>query len=71
MCRTLDNLLGKIVGYIIVMFLLYFMFVWLPVVLYTETQCLSKGYPEYKVAINLDSYCLTLDGAITVKVDKI
>ena len=42
----------------------------LGIILYTEDDCLSKGYPEYKVSVTWDRYCLNLDGAVTGKVDK-
>lgn len=46
------------------------MFIYLPVVLYTEAECLRKGYPEARVSIGLERYCMNLNGSITVQVDK-
>ena len=46
------------------------MFITCGIILYTENDCLSKGYPEYKVSVTWDRYCLNLEGAVTGKVDK-
>ena len=54
-----------VIGIVIIVLFLY-----LPVQLYTEAECLRKGYPKASVTIGLERYCLTLDGAVTVKVDK-
>lgn len=48
----------------------YTLFIILPVTLYTEAECLRKGYPKYHVTIGLERYCSNLSGSITVKVDK-
>lgn len=50
------------------LFFAYLCFVVAPVMLYAEIQCLRQGYPKYSVAINLESYCLNLEGTVTVKV---
>lgn len=47
------------------------MFVMLPVMFYTEAECLRKGYPKYNVSIGLERYCSNLNGAVTVRVDKV
>lgn len=49
----------------------YMMFVMLPVLLYADAKCLADGYPTSRVTIGLEIYCSTLDGAVTVKVDKL
>ena len=54
----------------LVIFLAYFMFVFGPVSIYAEAECLRKGYPEYRVSVGLERYCMTLDGSVTVQVDK-
>ena len=48
----------------------YVMFIVMPVSLYNEAECLRKGYPKAEVTIGLERYCMTLDGAVTVRVDK-
>ena len=48
----------------------YLIFFYVPVSLYTEARCLKSGYPESRVSIGLERYCMTLDGVVTVKVDK-
>ena len=53
-----------------VLFSLYVIFVWLPVSMYAEADCLRNGYPKAKVSVGLERYCITLDGLVTVKVDK-
>ena len=52
------------------LFAIYVLFIMVPVLMYTEAECLREGYPEYRVSIGLERYCMTLDGVITVKVDK-
>ena len=49
-------------------FMLYLVFVHMPVQMYTEIQCLRQGYPKYSVAANLEAYCMNLEGTITIKV---
>ncbi len=54
-----------------VLFVLYTVFIWSPVNIYTEAECLRNGYPEHRTSIGLERYCMTLDGSIIVRVDKI
>lgn len=54
-----------------VIFLLYVMFIFIPVHLYNETKCLEKGYPVTNTTVTLTGYCMNLEGAITTKVDKL
>jgi len=53
-----------------VIFLLGWVFITAGIILYTEDDCLSKGYPKYRVSVSWDRYCINLDGAVTGKVDK-
>lgn len=48
----------------------YIFCVYLPMNIRAEAKCLERGYPEHRVTWNLDTYCLNLDGTITVKVEK-
>lgn len=67
-------MIGKIVIMFIgcfIAFSVYFAFIWTPVSVYAEAKCLEKGYPESRVTIGLSVYCMTLDGAVTVNVDKL
>ncbi len=69
----MKNILIAVVGFIvgfIVLFVVYTTFVIVPVIFYTEAECLRNGYPRSRVTIGLERYCLTLDGAVTVKVTK-
>ena len=45
--------------------------VYIPVLIHTESKCLAKGYPEARVDWKLNTYCMNLDGTITVKVEEI
>lgn len=53
----------------VVLFLLYYVFVVSPILLYTEAQCLRQGYPKANVTVGLERYCMNLTGSVTVKVD--
>ena len=67
------NIIEKIVGALAALigaFFLYMLFVVTPVMLYTDAECLRKGYPKAHVSIGLERYCSTLDGAVTVNVTK-
>ena len=50
---------------------LYGLVFWGPYNLYAESQCLAKGYSEHRVSIGLEIYCMSLDGSLTVRVDKL
>lgn len=39
--------------------------------MYVDMKCTEAGYPTAKTTIKLDGYCMALDGAVTVKVDKL
>lgn len=67
-------MIEKIIGIIFLCFALvtfYSLFIWAPYNVYAESQCLAKGYPEYRVSVGLETYCMNLDGSLTVKVDKL
>ena len=51
-------------------FTAYLIFVAIPVMMYTEAECLRNGYPKYAVSIGLERYCMNLEGTVTVRVDK-
>ena len=53
-----------------VLIFLYIVVIALPVMLYTEAECLRNGYPKYSVSIGLERYCMNLQGTVTVRVDK-
>ena len=52
-------------------FVLYIILVGGPTYLYTEAECLRKGYPKSAISIGMERYCMNLDGSITVKVEKL
>lgn len=54
----------------LLLFALYLLVVMVPVMAYNEAECLRNGYPKHAVSIGLERYCMTLDGAVTVRVDK-
>lgn len=45
-------------------------FIYMPVLLYTEAECIRKGYPKAYVSVGLERYCSNLEGSVIVKVDK-
>lgn len=70
MKKWTERLVLFVVG-IVVTFLLYVIFVILPVLLYAETKCLKAGYPNTHVTIGLEIYCSNLTGSVTIFVDKL
>lgn len=50
--------------------LIILLVVFVPAELKTQAECLAKGYPVAHVTYNLERYCSTLDGAVTVKVER-
>ncbi len=56
---------------LLVLFAMWLMFVWLPISAVNQADCLRAGYPESRVTFNFERYCLTLDGAVTVKVEAV
>lgn len=65
----MDRLLHAVV-IIALLCLVYVIFVVAPVILYTQAECLRKGYPKAYVTVGLERYCSTLDGAVTIQVIK-
>ena len=70
--------MGKIIEIIgfamlgaVVLFFLYVLFVIMPVTMYAEAKCLRSGFPSAHVTVGLERYCSTLDGSVTVKVEKL
>lgn len=53
------------------LFVLYVLIVYAPVSMLTEDECLSKGYPNYRVSYDLDRYCMNLEGSVTIKVEEL
>lgn len=70
MLKLIFRVIVGIIAAALLLLVLYVIFIILPVTLYTEAECLKAGYPKYKVSVGLERYCVTLDGAVTVKVDK-
>jgi hypothetical protein len=67
--RFLNNLFFAVLIPLIVFFF-YALFVMVPVMMYTEAECLRNGYPKYAVTVGLSRYCTNLAGTVTVQVDK-
>ncbi len=72
------NKIGYVIGVLgglllssIMLMLLWVMFAVLPVGLINEIDCLEAGYPKAYTTINLQGYCLNLDGSITGIVHKL
>lgn len=51
--------------------MVWMLFVMMPVILYADMKCAEAGYPKSKVTINLQRYCMTLDGEVTIKMEKL
>lgn len=67
--KAIAVLAALLLGPLVLVFL-WLMFVMVPVMIYTEAECLRNGYPKYHVSIGLERYCSNFDGAVTVKVDR-
>ena len=63
----MDKFLASM-SFVIFLFMMYFLLIVFPITLYTEAECLRKGYPAASVTVGLERYCMTLDGAVTVNV---
>ena len=55
--------------FVIILFILG-VCIYLPVQLYTDAECLREGYPESRITVGMERYCMNLDGSVTVRVDK-
>lgn len=60
-----------ITGAPLLLFLLWMLFVMLPVALVADAKCLERGYPKSSVTWNFKRYCMNLEGTVTVTVDSI
>jgi uncharacterized membrane protein YjfL (UPF0719 family) len=49
---------------------IYMPFIYVPVTMYAEAECLRNGYPRASVTVGLERYCTKLDGVVSVKVVK-
>ena len=56
---------------VVILCILYIVLIMAPVSIYTDAKCLEKGYPDFRVTIGLEKYCMNYDGSITMKVDKL
>lgn len=65
-----ENFVLGSIGTVFLVCAVYTLLVYSPVLLYTEAECLRNGYPKATVSVGLERYCMTLDGAVTVKVQK-
>jgi hypothetical protein len=45
-------------------FCLYMLFVYVPVALSAEIDCLEMGFPETRTTITLKSYCVNMEGVV-------
>jgi len=52
-------------------FLLWILFLYLPLSFAADAQCLKAGYPQSRVTWNFERYCINLDGTVTIKVDNL
>ena len=66
--KTLALGMATLLAVLFVGFILYTVFIYIPVNIYTEAECLKQGYPKHKVSVGLERYCLTIEGVIAPKV---
>lgn len=59
-------LTGMIAGLFVLAFGAYMT----PKFLQAEKTCLSKGFPKYSVTYDGEAYCMNMEGAVTIKVQK-
>lgn len=70
-----DDKMFKLIGWVlafagVVTFAsMVFILISVPIAMHAEAKCLEKGYPRYAVSYNLKTYCITIDGAVMVRVD--
>ncbi len=50
---------------------LLWLFMMMGFILRADMLCTERGYPKAKVTVNLKSYCMTLDGAVTVRMEQL
>lgn len=63
------NLVEKIgagVAVLVVTFVLYAIFVWLPINIWAETKCLRYGWSGTRVTVGLQCYCVREEGAYDI-----
>lgn len=53
------------------LFVAWLILVMLPVSLRANANCLEAGYPKATVTWNLKAYCMNMQGAVTVRVDRL
>ncbi len=73
MYRLIDFCFGAFlsIGFLLLFLILVGAFVYLPAGIIAEKRCLEEGYPKYAVTYDLTSYCMNLEGTITVKVQEL
>ena len=55
----------------LIAFMLYALFILMPVSALADAECKAKGYPKAEVTYNLRRYCMNLDGSVTVKLEEL
>lgn len=56
---------------LLVLLLVFVLAVYMPASFRAESRCLASGYPNSAVDYKLNSYCMNLQGTVTVAVDKL
>lgn len=63
--------IGAALMSLVVLFVLYILFVYAPVDLWGQEQCLKRGFPEHRTTVTLDVYCLNIEGVVQGKVVEV
>lgn len=69
-----DSAFGAMTLFVVVILsvaVLMLLFVYVPVRLYTDAECLRMGYPKSAVTVGLERYCMNLDGTVSVRVERV
>jgi len=53
------------------LFVAYSLFIWLPVNVVNEAECLRAGYPSYRTSVLLEKYCIGIGELGSINVYKL
>lgn len=64
--KLMEYMIGSLL--IILTILVLFLIGCVPYMLHVDSECLKAGYPDSKVDIYFNAYCVNLEGVVTNKV---
>ena len=67
----MEDFMMRVIGLLIVILapiMTVYYLVYVPVHVVAESKCLEKGYPKTATDYRLNSYCMNLEGTVTVSV---